>query len=874
MKKRTVFLLCLLLAVAALAVSCGGDGDGGKGSGTSGESGMAAPSVSADPFEIEGCVVTRGKGSSAQMLSASREISTTVASHCGKTMMIREDGTAVSGFEILVGETDRAETAQARAELAGRSLSFIVKRYGNKLVLLGTNEAATAVAVRYFLDTLLPTVAGDAVLTIATDYAHTEELEAVTLLSGKSFRYSIVTAPALQNGTTMKCVQSIQNAVKAITGKSPVYAPDGKAADAVRDERSLEILVGATYYPETAAFTGKLNYNQYGFSMEGNKIVIYGFSDAAMEKATAMFVSLLNGASGKGELSVPATLTLKETDSSVKLTLPAYPSISQKLVSLGTDSTMIYVTDATEAAFRDYATALERAGLKKHDENRLGASLFYTYAGTKRTVTAGYDPTTSTIRIILDNTAARPASASENEGYEKRCEPTLTQLRPELLGNQTGMSYIIRLEDGRFVVIDGGVNDQGDVDRLYDTLCEQNVRGSTPVIAAWLLTHAHGDHYDTFLKFAEKYKGRIVLETAVWNMPPAELCAVDEWSRNHIVSSISTMAGTKVIWARTGQKLRFGSVSIDVWHTPDDLYPAYVKSQNDASVIFRLEIGGQSVMFLADAEAQIANRMVARYGSAMKSDFMQIAHHGYTYSTAMPPLYRAIDPSVVLWPASDEWFHEFQHNRGYNSDVIEGGGNVVEVIAATHGTRVLSFPYTPKPTVLPTYRDGDLIYKADFGGAKYVADLGWELVDDLNGRHTVAGMVLEKRATGKGVYLTGNKYSPVHIVCPDKLVNAPVWTLTMRVDVETLGDGFGIWYNDDQPMEASSPRCVYDVTRTGSFTLTLVNDRQNGTTQVYIDGVLVSTTTNASNDNGRIMLLLQSAKVFVSSLEVRAGKTM
>lgn len=872
--KRLLLLFLVLVLAGAAAVSCTKKDEPGQNSGENTTSGTSDPGTPTDPFPIDNCVVTRGQGSGTQMLSASREISTTVASLCGKTMMIREDSTQTAGYEILVGSTNRAESRQAAEELSGKSMAFLIRRYGKKLVILGTSEPATTVAVRYFLDTLLPDVAGEGTLKLDTDFRYLEDVPAVKLLSEKTFRYTLVASTAFMSSSTMQNVQSISNAIKAITGKAPVYSPDGKAAAAERDSASYEVLIGATYYPETAAFTGKLLYNEYGISMEGNKIVIYGFSDDAMEKATKLFVDLLNTADSAGNLAVPATLTLKETDSTVKLNLPAYPSLSQKIVSLGADSTMIYVTDATEAAFLDYAKALEKAGMTKFDENQLGTSRFYTYITAKKTVTAGFDPTTSTIRIILDNTSARPASASENEKVEKVCEPTLTQFRPELLGNETGMSYIIRLEDGRFVVIDGGIADDTDVDRLYDTLCGQNVRSGNPVIAAWLLTHAHGDHYGTFLDFAVKYRGRFVLESAVWNMPPAELCDVDEWSRNHITSTISGMAGTKVIYARTGQKFRFGSVSIDVWNTPDDLYPNVVKSQNDASVIFRLEIGGQSVMFLADAEAQIANRMVARYGSAMKSDFMQIAHHGYTYSQAMPPLYRAIDPSVVLWPSSDEWYHEFQTNRGYNSDILEGHGHVVEAIVASHGTRVLSFPYTPKATALPVWRDGDMIYKADFGGAKYLSDLGWEWVDDLNSRHTVPTMRLETRNGTRGVFLNGTAYSPVHIVCPDQLENAPVWTLTMRVEVDTLGNGFGIWYNDGQPMEANSPRCIYNVPRSGAFTLTLVNDRNSGTTKVYIDGVLTETLTNASNSNGRLMLLSQLSKVFISGLELRAGECL
>lgn len=869
--KRLFLLLLAALLTAGLLVSCKGETEPPS-DGSSGES--ETEGVTADPFLLSGCKITRGEKSSSKMLSVSREISTTVATHSGVTMMIQDDGNAINAdWELLIGETNRTESAQAAELLNGQGMAYVIRRYGKKLVILGSSETVTTLAVRYFLDTLLPQVAAEKKLMLETDYSYVQQVASVSVLKNKSFSYTLVSSQALMTAATMECVQTVSAAVKEICGKAPVYAPDAKAADAQRNTETKEILIGATYYPESAAFMGKISYNQYGISMEGNKIVIYGFSDDAMKKATQMFVDMLMEADGSGNLEIPAGLTLKETDSSVKLTLPAYPSVSQKVVTLASDSTMIYVTNATETAFYDYARSLEQAGMTKHDENQLGTSLFYTYAAAKKTVYAGYDPTTATIRIVMDSTAARPTSEADNT-MEKICEPTLTQFRCELTKTETGMSYIIRLEDGRFVIIDGGMLDDSDTSRLWDTLNEQNVRGGDPVIAAWFLSHAHSDHYDTFLRFATQYSGRFVLENAVWNMPDATLCNVDEWSRNFITSTVAGIAGTKVIYAHAGQKFRYGSVSLTVWHTPEELYPAYVNGQNDASVVLRLEIGGQSVMFLADSDAQVANRMVARYGSALKSDFMQIAHHGYSYSTAMPPLFQAIDPSVVLWPSNDEWFHEFQTNRGHNADVIEGGGHVVEVIPAAHGTRVLSFPYTPTPTVLPTYNKGDLIYKADLDNAKYVSDLGWEYVDDLNGRHSSPTMSLQTVDGVRGVLVTGSSYSPVHLVCPDKLANAPVWTLTVTLDVKDLGAGFAIWYNDAQPMEANSPRCLYGVKQTGKLTLTLVNDRTTGTTRVYINGTLAETLTNASNDLGRLMLLAQNAKVFISQLEVRAGDCM
>ena len=60
------------------------------------------------------------------------------------------------------------------------------------------------------------------------------------------------------------------------------------------------------------------------------------------------------------------------------------------------------------------------------------------------------------------------------------------------------MTYIITLEDGSFIVIDGGSNGGSNVELLHKKLQELNKREGTPVIAAWYLTHIHQDHCPAF----------------------------------------------------------------------------------------------------------------------------------------------------------------------------------------------------------------------------------------------------------------------------------------------------------------------------------------------------------------------------------------
>ena len=72
----------------------------------------------------------------------------------------------------------------------------------------------------------------------------------------------------------------------------------------------------------------------------------------------------------------------------------------------------------------------------------------------------------------------------------------------------SGMSYVVQLNDGRFILIDGGENFDVDGERLYRYLVDKS-QDENPVIACWLFTHGHKDHIFLAAEFMEVYKEKI-----------------------------------------------------------------------------------------------------------------------------------------------------------------------------------------------------------------------------------------------------------------------------------------------------------------------------------------------------------------------------
>ena len=76
---------------------------------------------------------------------------------------------------------------------------------------------------------------------------------------------------------------------------------------------------------------------------------------------------------------------------------------------------------------------------------------------------------------------------------------------------------------------------------------------------------------------------------------------------------------------------------------------------NDASTVTRLTINGKTVLMTGDAAAGTWGTLVERCGAALKSDILQVPHHGAAPGGTVEA-YDLIDPDVLLWTAGDNLY--------------------------------------------------------------------------------------------------------------------------------------------------------------------------------------------------------------------------
>ena len=212
-----------------------------------------------------------------------------------------------------------------------------------------------------------------------------------------------------------------------------------------------------------------------------------------------------------------------------------------------------------------------------------------------------------------------------------------------VMKNIAGMCYVMRLEDGSFIVIDGGFDEAYNADRLYSTLEHQAPDPENIVIAAWIFTHDHGDHVGVLRRFAQKYKTEVTVEKFIHSFPFSS-------GESHI-SAMRGFSGAKIYKSHAGQKYYLRNAEIEILYTTD-LYLDNVETMDDtnkASQVFTISSHGTKFMMFGDYYHGKDETVSTIYSNAtLESHVMQHAHHGV--SDASNKVVLTVAPTYVFWP--------------------------------------------------------------------------------------------------------------------------------------------------------------------------------------------------------------------------------
>lgn len=187
--------------------------------------------------------------------------------------------------EILVGDTNRAETRDVAAEYASMVHGYVITARNGKVVIWGSNDDTLAYGIDYFTQNLLK----DGALEIEEDYLYVWDLAGEGMpLDLIVKEYSVIGASD-DSDKVWNAANVLVKDLGALAGKELSLESDSLTTD----KSGKEILVGMTDRPESTEAAKDLNYMDYAIRTYENKIVIVGGSPLSTLNATNVFMDLL-----------------------------------------------------------------------------------------------------------------------------------------------------------------------------------------------------------------------------------------------------------------------------------------------------------------------------------------------------------------------------------------------------------------------------------------------------------------------------------------------------------------------------------------------------------------------------------------------------
>lgn len=551
-----------------------------------------------------------------------------------------------------------------------------------------------------------------------------------TLISGGKAHVKIVRpADADTESKTVKAAIEIRKMINNVTKVSPELGDDWIKNGATHDPSTLEILIGATNYPETAEVTKGLTYGEYAIKAVGNKIVIFSYTDSGYTKAINQLFSLINKsltdeADGTKTLALSSDqLDIKNQSEAMTAALPVYEGGEfSSITDMGDDCLGVIIKDTTPEEYKTYLTKLEGAGYKTYSSNEIVGSLFSTLYSEKYTVNAGYYNNMDEVRVIIE------PFAEDTLPTQKSDAAPVTTSQISMIGvegiyngsyQQNGMCIIYRLSDGSFIIVDGGHHGNSGIyaANIIKALREQSKDYAKTdkdiTIAAWIISHPHTDHFGTLMNEYKQFT-KFNFERIMCNFWPEEAFETAKATTSSFATglyknynntvNVAREIGVDYVVPHVGQVWWFGDTAFEFLYTIESYLPTVANAFNTSSIIFRsitADASGKetTAIITGDATGHAFNICNKMYKNELQCDIMQVAHHGGGTggsNSGTQSAYALMKPSVILWPVGQNYFSTVEANS-YNQVLLAGKNpNYAELyVAGWQGNTVtLPLPYT------------------------------------------------------------------------------------------------------------------------------------------------------------------------------------
>ena len=325
-------------------------------------------------------------------------------------------------------------------------------------------------------------------------------------------------------------------------------------------------------------------------------------------------------------------------------------------------------------------------------DNKIENNLFYFCKVKETVVCAGYFPVNKTLRIVFDNNTYLPDIIKNDSGNN---QTRFWQFEVDHKLIDCGMCYIMQTKTGDFFIIDSAhTYSINDCDRIYDFLRERTPNGKKIHIKGWFLSHGHEDHTAQFMNYVRYHMDDTELDMVYFNFISNDHRDGSDWmysGKNYVNMLYSLMdehPEIPVCRLHTGMYFYADNIRFDVLCSHEDVFPNDNSNYNDSSVTLMMQAEGTKVLFPGDAGGEESVLMETRYPGFLKSDIVQVAHHGH-FGTSVE-FYDLVDADVALFATTQIKFDEELPHYKANERAIELAKHV---FIASNGTVEFPLPY-------------------------------------------------------------------------------------------------------------------------------------------------------------------------------------
>ncbi len=663
MKQKSIVCALFLTLLLCLLSACKNPASGGAS--TSERTADATESAPATTEAQTGTLVTKlrvvySASATEPEKAAAKRLRTALEGFAEAELVTDTRSGLAEAYEIAVGDTNRPQSTAARDGVTGTR--YVAEVGPTGAVLQASNDTCLDAAVTF----LLTRYGTDAGLLVpqATERTVSDPLSALALVRKGAMCYRLVYDRSLTSSVMTGAVRSLATSMSEATG----LRIGTESAGTNLPPEALLLIGSAGDSEVTRTFYNSLAPNEYGIVADGDRVCLLGKTDhtlrLCMEQFGRLFrYSLEQNADGGWDVSLLYDAPLRYTYDAYAADYPLYTDGTLAWVDCANDTLECIASGTTEAAYAVYLGRLLDAGYTVNQSEQVGSNRFATLTDGKTVLVVNYLAADNTVRIF-STPRAQAVLPTENPVSDNAqvTDSTLTVLALNYqaqwnngwvkVGNN-GLSFVFTLSDGSYLIYDGG--HAVDAGTLYSFLSANNRRKDGKiVIAAWVLTHSHSDHYGGFKQFASDYGKAVSLESVI--VSPVSMyrwqnSADDSYLAEGLAADIRRFSGTRrVVMPHMGQRLAVGNATVEILLTSEDVAPYRLEYGNEGCMVTRVTLDGNSVLMMGDCENSPSSKLMDFWGEQLHSDILQVPHHGN--SGGSEKLYRLVNPTVAIFPTS------------------------------------------------------------------------------------------------------------------------------------------------------------------------------------------------------------------------------